>query len=40
MARVLFTHRYSMRMVDSAVAVGSYRANLWGADGPEPPATR
>jgi glycosyltransferase involved in cell wall biosynthesis len=32
--RVLFTHRYSMRQVERAVAEGSYPAHhLWGADG-------
>jgi glycosyltransferase involved in cell wall biosynthesis len=32
--RVLFTHRYSMRVVERAVAEGSYPAHhLWGADG-------
>ena len=34
MARVLFTHRYSMRLIERAVAEGSYPAHhLWGADG-------
>jgi glycosyltransferase involved in cell wall biosynthesis len=33
-ARVLFTHRYSMRQVERAIAEGSYPAHhLWGADG-------